>query len=149
MFNNVVYLLLFVRAYFVVLVSFVLLMWVYTARDFGGYCWRYCLRICLFVSRRAGFGICWVAGFEFVLLVACYCLCCVWVGCFGLFCLIGACMVVLGLVGLRFCCLCLAVSVNSVGCWLVMYCMYGFVASFSFFDLIASCWFVVVCICLG
>lgn len=24
----------------------------------------------------------WVAGFEFVLLIACYCLCCVWVGCF-------------------------------------------------------------------
>lgn len=90
-----------------------------------------------------------VADFEFVLLVACYCLCCVWVGVFGLFCLIGAYMVVLGLVGLRFCCLCLAVSVNSVGCWLVVYCMYGFVASFSFFDLIASCWFVVVCICLG
>lgn len=55
-FNNVVYLLLFVCAYFVVLVGFVLLMWVYTARDFGDYCWRYCLRICLFVSRRAGFG---------------------------------------------------------------------------------------------
>lgn len=70
-------------------------------------------------------------------------------GCFW-FVLLGWCLHgCLGLVGLRFCYLCLAVSVNSVGHWLVMYCMYGFVASFSFFDLIASCWFVVVCICLG
>lgn len=58
-------------------------------------------------------------------------------------------MVVLGLVGLCFCCLCLFVSVNSVVHWLVVYCIYDLVASFSAFDLIVSCWFVVVCICLS
>lgn len=47
-----------------------------------------------------------------------------------------------------FCYLCLLVFVNSVVHWLVMYCMYGLVTSFSFFGLGASCWFVIVCICL-
>lgn len=88
MFNNVVYLLLFVRAYFVVLVSFVLLVWVYTTRDFGGYCWRYCLRICLFVSRRAGFGFCGLPALS----LCCWSLVIVYVafgwGVFGLLCMI-------------------------------------------------------------
>lgn len=42
--------------------------------------------------------------------------------------------------------------VNSVGCWFIMYCMYGLVACLMFFGLVACCrlwllgWFSSICI---